>query len=154
GIAGSAMPPSRDLTDAQVASMVAYVRTLPLNERNAQTLASGPDTMSSTTVRRNVLTLLEQSLNAARSARQGDALDKAFDAYIAFEPLETTARAKNPGLVATMEKQFADFKAAVRAGDVRQAEKIRDVIEATLPDVIMLTAPTGSGFEAFWQSFL
>jgi high-affinity iron transporter len=53
-----------------------------------------------------------------------------------------------------MERQFADFKAAVRSNDLRAAERSRDAIETTLPDVIALSAPTGSGVEAFWQSFL
>jgi high-affinity iron transporter len=101
-----------------------------------------------------VLTLLEQSLNAAKTGRPGDAGDKAFDAYIAFEPLEAPARAKSPGLVVSMERQFAEFKAAVRSSDIRGAEKLRDAIEASLPEVVALTVPSGSGTEAFWQSFL
>ncbi len=154
GVPGSAMPPSHDLSDAQITSMVAYLRTLPLKERNAQALAAGGDSLSATAARRNVLGLLEQSLAASNSGRQGDALDKAFDAYIAFEPLETKARAKNPGLVSNLEKQFADFKAAVKSGDGRQAQKIRDAIEASMPEIMALSAPTGSGIDAFWQSFL
>jgi high-affinity iron transporter len=53
-----------------------------------------------------------------------------------------------------MERQFADFKAAVRSNDVRAAEKVRDAIETSLPEVVALSAPAGSGAEAFWQSFL
>jgi high-affinity iron transporter len=103
---------------------------------------------------RNVLSLLEQALTAARGGRTGDAGDKAFDAYIAFEPMESPARARNPGLVATMERLFADFKGAVRAGDLRAAERARDAIEADMPSILQLTRPTGSGLEAFWQSLL
>ena len=110
--------------------------------------------MSAQAAARNVIAQLEQSLSAAKSGRPSDAGDKAFDAYIAFEPLERTARAKNPGLVSSMERQFAEFKAAVRSNDVRGAEGVRDAIEATLPQVVALTVPTGSGAEAFWQSFL
>ena len=73
---------------------------------------------------------------------------------MAFEPIESPARAKNPGLVASMERIFTDFKGAVRASDVRAAERLRDAIEAGLPEVVALTAPAGSGWEAFWQSFL
>ena len=73
---------------------------------------------------------------------------------MAFEPIESPARAKNPGLVASMERIFADFKAAVRSNDVRGAERLRDAIEAGLPEVVALTQPAGSGWEAFWQSFL
>ena len=154
GLAGSAMPPSRDLTDAEAASVVAYVRSLPMKDRNGGALAQSSDSMSSQAAARNVIAQLEQSLNAARNGRPSDAGDKAFDAYIAFEPLERTARAKNPGLVASMERQFAEFKVAVRSNDVRGAERMRDAIEATLPGVVALTAPAGSGTEAFWQSFL
>ena len=153
GIAGSAMPPSSDLTDAQATSIVAYVRSLPAKDRSA-TLASGDDSTSVQAAARNVVAQLEQALSAAKSGRPSDAGDKAFDAYIAFEPLERTARAKNPGLVASMERQFADFKAAVRGNDVRGAERVRDAIEASLPEVVALSAPAGSGAEAFWQSFL
>ena len=154
GLAGTAMPPSGDLSDAQAAAIVAYVRTLPLKDRSGGALAAGDDSSSVQAAARNVIVQLEQSLDAARSGRAADAGDKAFDAYIAFEPLERTARAKNPGLVTSMERQFADFKAAVRSNDVRGAERVRDAIEATLPEVVALSAPAGSGVEAFWQSFL
>jgi high-affinity iron transporter len=153
GMPGSAMPPSRDLTEAQAASVVAYVRTLPMKDRSGA-VAQSSDSMSAQAAARNVVVQLEQSLNAARSGRPSDAGDKAFDAYIAFEPLESSARAKNPGLVTSMERQFAEFKTAVRSNDVRAAERMRDAIEATLPEVVALTAPAGSGSEAFWQSFL
>jgi high-affinity iron transporter len=153
GISGSAMPSSRDLSEAQVASVVAYIRTLPMKERNGNLLAANDSTSSSATAR-NVLAQLEQSLSAAKSGRPADAGDKAFDAYIAFEPIEAPARAKNPGLVVSMERQFAEFKAAVRSNDIRGAEQLRDAIEASLPEIVALTAPSGSGAEAFWQSFL
>ena len=154
GIAGSAMPPSRDLSAEQVASVVAYIRSLPMKERNGAVLASGADSTSASSAARNVLAQLEQSLNAARSGRAGDATDKAADAYMAFEPLETPVRAKSPGLVMSMERQFTEFKAAIRGANIREAEHLRDAIEAALPEVVALTAPAGSGSEAFWQSFL
>ncbi len=154
GLAGSAMPPSHDLSDAQAASVVAYVRTLPMKDRSGSSFAQGSDSMSAQATARNVIAQLEQSLSAATSGRASDAGDKAFDAYIAFEPLERSARAKNPGLISSMERQFAEFKVAVRSNDVRAAERARDAIEATLPEVVALTAPAGSGSEAFWQSFL
>ncbi len=154
GIVGTAMPPSRELTEAQVASVVAYVRTLPVKDRTGGALASGGDSLSAQHAARNVLSQLEQSLSAVKSGRPGDAGDKAFDAYLAFEPLERTARAKNPGLIVSMERMFAEFKVAVRSSDVRAAERTRDAIEATLPDVVALMRPAGSGAEAFWQSFL
>src|SRR5436190_5212722 len=150
GVPGTAMPPSPELSPAQVQSMVAYLRTLP--SRGNAALAS--DSGSTQDVTRTILGLLEQSLSAAKSGRPDDATDRAADAYMAFEPIESPARAKNPGLVASMERIFTDFKGAVRANDVRAAERLRDAIESGLPEVVALTAPAGSGWEAFWQSFL
>ena len=150
GIAGTAMPPSPDLSPEQVRKVVSYLRTLPM--RANATLAS--DSGSGQDVTRTIVALLEQSLSAAKSGRPADAADRATDAYMAFEPIESPARAKSPGLVASMERIFADFKAAVRASDVRAAERLRDAIEAGLPEMIALTRPAGSGWEAFWQSFL
>src|SRR4029079_5189126 len=86
--------------------------------------------------------------------RSSEASDRAFDAYLAFEPIETPARARNPGVVATVEKHFADFKGAIRGNDLGTAERARDAIEADMQRVVDLTRLPGSWFEAFLQSFL
>ena len=151
GVPGTAMPASPDLSTAQTRSLVAYLRTLPVRA-GAPAPASSGDRVGDAP--RTVLVLLDQALTAARDGRSGDAADRAFDAYIAFEPLETTTRAKNPGLIAGMERHFSDFKAALRAGDIRSAERSRDAIELSLPSVVELTRPTESGWGAFFQSFL
>jgi high-affinity iron transporter len=153
GAPGTAMPPSRDLTDADLATMVAYVRTLA--EKQAPDAAAGDRrARDGATSSRQVLALLDEALAAARAGRTSDAGDRAFDAYIAFEPLETPARAKSPGLVANLERQFADFKGAVKSSNVRRAEQSRDAIAAGLPTMVELTRPTGGRWGAFFQSFL
>ena len=152
GIPGTAMPPSRDLTAEETRAIVAYVRTLPL--RNGNSVAQRGPEGSLAEAPRTVMALIDQALNAARDGRASDAGDKAFDAYIAFEPLETTTRAKNPGLIAGMEAHFAEFKAAVRAGDMEAATRARDAIELGLPSVVELTKPAASGWGAFFESFL
>ena len=157
GLAGTPMPPSRDLTDAEVQSVVAYIRSLPMHERAGNGVVAARDSAglsNSSLAAKNALSLLEQALTAVRAGRQADAGDKAFDAYLAFEPIETPARGRDPGVVASMEALFADFKASVRTNDIRGAERARDAIEANMPKVVELTRPTGSGFEAFLQSFL
>jgi FTR1 family protein len=152
GVGGTAMPPASELSPQQLHNVVAYLRTMPL--KSAPNGVQSADAEDAGSAARRVLSLLEQAITAARAGRTSDAADRAFDAYIAFEPMETRARAKSPGLIANMEKLFADFRGAVRSGDVRRAERARDVIEATMPSVIDLTRPTGSGWQAFWQSFL
>jgi high-affinity iron transporter len=151
GLPGTAMPPAAHLTSEQVRNVVSYLRTLPLKSSQGDVADRGANGMATSA---QVLSLLEQSLTAARAGRTSDATDRAFDAYIAFEPMETRARARSPGLVANMESFFADFRGAVAAADVRRAERVRDRIEASMPSVVELTRPTGSGVEAFWQSFL
>jgi high-affinity iron transporter len=153
GTAGTAMPASRDLTDSELSTVVAYVRTLATKQAPRPTLAGrkGADAVEAS---REVLRLLDESLAAARAGRTAEASDRAFDSYIAFEPLETPARAKNPGLVANLERQFADFKGAVKSSDVRRAEQSRDAIMTGMPTIIELTRPTTGKFSAFLQSFL
>src|SRR5688572_4992207 len=151
GIPGTAMPPATHLTPTQIRNVVAYLRTMPLETTPAAVADSAADAQAAAN---EVKSLLERSLTAARAGRTSDAADRAFDAYIAFEPMETRARARSPGLVASMERHFTDFRGAVRTGDVRTAERARDAIEHSLPSVVELTQPTGSGLEAFWQSFL
>ena len=103
---------------------------------------------------KSVLALLDSALDFARRGKTAEAGDRAFDAYIAFEPLETPARARQPGLVASMERHFADFKGALRGADISVAQRSRDAIALDLPRIVELTRPTGSGVGAFFQSFL
>ncbi len=102
----------------------------------------------------SVLALLDSALEFAKAGRPAEAGDRAFDAYIAFEPLETPARARQPGLVSSMERHFADFKGALRGSDLSVAQRARDAIALDLPRIVELTRPTGSGWGAFFQSLL
>jgi high-affinity iron transporter len=154
GIPGSPMPPATQLTPAQIKSVVAYVRTLPTRERTIAAASSAPDTNKVTAAANQSLALLDRAILAARDARYTEAGDLAFDAYAAFEPIETPARARDPGVVANAERLFTEFKAAIRARDINTASRARDAIEAGMPRIVELTHPAGTGFEAFLQSFL
>lgn len=159
GVPASAMPPARDLSAADVTSLVAYIRSLPGKEGQSSALvATSPtppvDSSSASAVAAHVMALVNEALVDARGGRMNAAADRAFDSYIAFEPLETPARAKNPGLVSTLERQFADFKGAIKISDLRVADQARDAIQLGLPEIIQLTQPTGGGWSAFLQSFL
>lgn len=153
GAAGTAMPPSRDLTDSDLAMLVGYVRTLSLQDAPGALVAAAQSDDPGAIVR-EVMSQLDAALVSARAGRGAEAGDRAFDAYIAFEPLETRARARDPGLVAALERQFADFRGAVRASDLRAAERARTAIEAGMPGIVDLTRPPGSGWGAFLQSLL
>jgi high-affinity iron transporter len=154
GTPGTPMPPAENLTPAQVRSVVAYLRTLPMRPRTIASATAPRDSGSSRAAANAALSLLEQSLTAARDGRSSEAADRAFDAYIAFEPIETPARARNPGVVSTMERLFADFKGSIRGNDIHGAERARDAIGINMDRVLELTRPTGSASEAFFQSLL
>ena len=150
GIAGTAMPASRELTPGELDGLVAWVRTLSLGD--APGASGGRASPDSTT--RVVMQLLESAMASVRVGRQEEADDHAFDAYIAFEPLETPARARSPGTVASLERHFADFKGAISARDLRSAERSMNAIEQALPAVKELARPPASGFGAFLESLL
>jgi high-affinity iron transporter len=156
GVRGTAMPGfAPQLTPQQRWNIINYIYTLrgerlTLPAARADATAVRGDTASPV-----ILALLDSALDFARSGKTAEAGDRAFDAYIAFEPLETPARAKKPGLVSTMERHFADFKGAVRRNDIVGAKNSRDAIADGLPSVVDLgqQVPSGS-WEAFLQSFL
>ncbi|HEX5437907.1 MAG TPA: FTR1 family protein [Gemmatimonadaceae bacterium] len=156
GVPGSRMAPVRDLSDAEVGEIVAYIRSLPIRRRDvAATPAAAPAARSDAgRAARAIAGALDSALAAARSGRTNDARDRAFDAYLAFEPLETTAKARSPGLVQSVERHFADFRGAIAANDLRTAGRLSEVIQAELPDVMALTRPTSGRWSAFLESFL
>jgi high-affinity iron transporter len=155
GVRGTAMPAfAPALTPQQRWNVINYIYALrgekmALPAARADATAIPGDTASPV-----ILALLDSALEFARAGKAAEAGDRAFDAYIAFEPLETTARAKKPGLVATMERYFADFKGAVKRNDIAGAKTTRDAIAEGLPAVIDLTQQPSTGWEAFFQSFL
>ena len=154
GVRGTPMPSFAASLTAQdrwnVVNYVYSMRGTKMELPAAADVTAAPGTAAA----HSVLSLLDSALEFAKKGRTADAGDRAFDAYIAFEPLETPARARQPGLVASMERHFADFKGALRGQDLSIAEKARDAIALDLPRVVELTRPTGSGWEAFFQSFL
>src|SRR3954469_19937283 len=135
GVRGTAMPGmAGTLTPQQRWNVINYIYSLrgeqmKLPARDATAMAR--DTASPV-----ILALLDSALDFARKGQTAEAGDRAFDAYIAFEPLETSARAKKPGLVSTMERHFADFKGALRRSDISAAMKSRDAIADGLPSVV------------------
>ncbi|MFN8571640.1 MAG: cytochrome c/FTR1 family iron permease [Gemmatimonadaceae bacterium] len=153
GVAGTSMPGARDLTEPDVEQLVRYVRLLALRDSPLPRVATDSATDAAVVARR-VMMLLDDALAQARAGKKSDASDRAFDAYIAFEPLETPARAKSPGMVGAMERHFADFKGAIKATALRDAESSRNAIEAGLPGIVDLTKPPKGAWGAFFQSLL
>ena len=135
----------------------------PLNERDARAilaaLRAAPVVVPAVertpaAVATDVLRLMDESLLKARTGEKLAARDLAFDAYIAFEPLETNVRTRDPRLVALLERHFADFRGAVNAGDVSAAATARARVAAGIPRVIQLAESPSSAWGSFFESLL
>lgn len=114
----------------------------------------GTPARSATTIAAEVLRTLDAALAAARNGDRSTAGDLAFDAYVAFEPLESSVRTRDPGLVALLERHFADFKGGAQSGNLGAAEIARDRIASGLPQVILLSGTEPSAWGSFFESFL
>ena len=155
GVRGTAMPAfAPTLTPQQRWNIISYIYTLRGEKLTLPTPRRDATAIRGDTASPVILALLDSALDFARNGKTAEAGDRAFDAYIAFEPLETPARAKKPGLIATMERHFADFKGAVKRNDLKGAKSSRDAIADGLPSVIDLTQQPSTSWEAFFQSFL
>jgi high-affinity iron transporter len=155
GVRGTAMPGlASALTAQQRWNIINYLYTLRGEKLALPVARQDATAIPGDTASPVIMALLDSALDFARQGKVAEAGDRAFDAYIAFEPLETPARAKKPGLIATMERHFADFKGAVKRNDIAGAKKSRDAIIDGLPSVIDLTQQPSTSWEAFFQSFL
>ena len=154
GIRETPMPAFSTLSPQDRWDIVNYVYSLRRQPMVLPVVQADATAAPGAAAAQTVIALLDSALEFARTGRPAEAGDRAFDAYIAFEPLETPARAKRPGLVASMERHFADFKGAVRKNDMNAARSAREAIALDLPRVVELTRPMSGGWGAFYQSFL
>ncbi len=127
--------------DAVVAALRAEPRVIAVPVRTPAVVAA------------DVLAMLDRALESAR-AGESHASDLAFDAYVAFEPLESQVRTRDPGLVALLESQFADFRGAVAARDITGATSARARIASGLPPLVDLASRPATGWGAFLESLL
>jgi high-affinity iron transporter len=155
GIGGTAMPAfGESLTDQQRWEVVNYVYSLRGQPMSLPSNPVGGKTSPSATAA-SVIALLDSSLAAVNHGNGTAASDGAFDAYMAFEPLEAVVRAKDPGLVSALERSFGEFRVAVRSGDTHAAAVARDAIAAALPRATALASGTDeSAVTMFWQSLI
>jgi high-affinity iron transporter len=144
------------LSATEAKQTVAALRAAPVVTAHAPAaaVAVAEEAFTPRDAARRVQRLMDDALAAARASRAADAGDLAFDAYIAFEPLEGPARMRNPGLVADMERHFADFKGALKAGDVGAAESVRTKVEQGMPAILELSTPTSTRWGVFLESFV
>jgi high-affinity iron transporter len=90
-------------------------------------------------------------------ARRGDtaASTRAFDAYMTFEQVERSVRAKNPRLAAELEAAFATLRTRVAGGaTASELDRIRQQLDAGLENAERLLGDQLSPANLFLQSFV
>jgi high-affinity iron transporter len=90
-------------------------------------------------------------------ARKGDssASTRAFDAYMTFEQVEGSIRAKNPALAAELEAAFASLRARAAGGaTISELNRIRDQLAAGLENAERTLDDQLSPASLFLQSFV
>lgn len=149
GDPATGLPAAAPLSVLEADALVAALRAGAVVEQKAAAVAADPRAAARTVVR-----TLEEAVTAFREGRRTAAADLAFDAYIAFEPLETNTRPRDPALVARMERQFADFRSAIKDGDIGGAELLLAAIEQDMPAVLELAVATTTPWSTFLESFM
>ena len=144
GRPGTPMPGFAQALDrASAAKLVAFLRVLPTAERQRHE-ATSPAAATFEAVRRQV--------DSAVALRSGPL---AFDAYLAFEQVETAVRARNAGLASELEDAFAALRARATGGAGREElDAIHARLLSGLERAERLVADQGSAANLFMESFV
>ena len=137
GVAGTAMPEfEQTLTEDDRFAVAAYVLTLPYG--------GSPDAAVFAAVRRQ--------LDSAVTLRSEQL---AFDAYLTFEGVETTVRAKNAGLAARLEGKFAELRQRAAGGaTTSELRAIHRTLLGDLEHAERVVTDKSSETHLWMQSFL
>ena len=141
-------------------------------EVQGQLAASGPDTSrprvaavrsvqlqadAAATARifAGVRSQLDSADKLVRAGRGAEASSAAFDAYMTFEQVERSVRAKNPDLAASLENRFAALRTRAAGGATpAELDRIRSGLAADLENAERVLGETLSPFNLFLQSFV
>lgn len=135
GVAGTAMPGFEEsLSEDERWAVTAYVSTLPYGSPASAAFAA---------VRRQLDTAV-----ARRATRL------AFDAYLAFEQVETEVRAKDPALARRLEGDFGALRDEVATADTARVTAIHGRLLASLGEAERVVTERSSAVELFATSFL
>jgi high-affinity iron transporter len=140
----AALEPGRDPLSAAVAERVAAVR-------RAGSLEGGGRDFSP--VFAEVRDKLKTTVAQAEAGDVGAASSTAFDAYMAFEGVEPTLRAKDGGLAGRLEAQFATLRTRAAGGATEaELEELHGTLLAQLEIAERLVAAPSSRGSLFVQS--
>lgn len=127
------------------ASAVAAVRAHP-----------GPEGASQAAVATMALARVQadSAYAMSMSGQSQEAGVTALGAYITFEGVESSIRARSPGLAAQLEGAFARYRAAVADGPPQEARSLHLALEQLLNEAQQEIGQQQTPFELFIQSFV
>jgi high-affinity iron transporter len=114
---------------------------------------AGPSAQLATRVFAEVRSRIDSSIALAAAGHLDDAEARALDAYITFEQVERTVRARDPGLAAELEAAFADLRARAGSGG-SDLSSVQIALETRLERAERVFADRGSPSALFTQSFV
>ncbi|HZE74047.1 MAG TPA: FTR1 family protein [Gemmatimonadales bacterium] len=98
---------------------------------------------------------LDSADRLARAGRSSEASAAAFNAYMTFEQVERSVRAKNPDLATSLENRFAALRTRAAGGAAPgELDGIRAALAADLENAERVLGETLSPFNLFLQSFV
>jgi high-affinity iron transporter len=144
------------MSDAEVLAALAHGDSIAALAQLAAVRSFRPE--SSSSAHAEVLARVRAQVESTYfMARRGDtgASTRAFDAYMTFEQVERSVRAKDPGLASDLEAAFAAFRTRA-AGGATEAEldRIRNQLTAGLENAERALGDQMSPANLFFQSFI
>jgi high-affinity iron transporter len=163
GIANTAMLGWADqFSEKELWDLTYFIRTfsnenvkLPLLVSQGSTADSGKSRESATQkIFKEVFLLLDQSLKAYREDRTGDASESAFDAYLAYEQVESPLITKRRELGLKLESSFGRLQAEIkRKAPIGLVDKIGQDITNDLKEAQQILSQEIGYTGLFIQSF-
>ncbi|MES1259154.1 MAG: FTR1 family protein [Gemmatimonadota bacterium] len=96
---------------------------------------------------------IQKSIDLSIAGRHDEAATTAFDAYLEFEKVETSVRAKSPDLAGTLEAAFATLRTRVAGGaTVTELQGVQRDLGGSLEQAQLLVSDRTSPFDLFVQS--
>ncbi len=114
---------------------------------------AGPSAQTATRVFAEVRERVDSSIALAAAGQLDDAEARALDAYMTFEQVERTVRARDPGLAAELEAAFADLRARAGSGGA-DLSSVQVALETRLQRAELVFSDRSSPTALFTQSFL
>ncbi len=162
GIANTAMIGWTEvLSDQQIWDVVYYLRTfsnadlkLPPVNLELAAIESSADGDIIDQVVEEVTRLLEESLNIYKAGQVDDAAELAFDAYLAYEKIESNLITKDKDLGVSLEATFSRYRGEIkRNAPLEQLESLNNEINLKLAQGVELLKSEVGFSGMFFQSF-